>query len=274
MRPFFFGLAVNDLLLGSYRGLILLSIVHLGWLLIGTARHMYDTRTYTRIYTSLVTGFMDKKLEKAEVSKLSAHSMLARDFVDFLEYDLVYIIEAIYNLLGSMLLLYFFYDREVVGVCLAILLPVFCISHFYGKKMKNLTRQKNDELEKQVDVISTGDKASVKHHYETLRKWQIRISDQEAWNFGVMEIMVMVVICATLLVTKSSIGSTILAGSVIGIYNYILKFVSGLDTIPYTVQRLTNLTDIAERVESHTEDVEADNIDPYEPRHSHHKKKY
>jgi ABC-type multidrug transport system fused ATPase/permease subunit len=274
MRPFFFGLAVNDLLAGHYRGLILLSAVHFSWLVIGTIRHMYDTRTYTQIYTSLVTGFMEKKLKSTEISKLSAHSMLAKDFVDFLEYDFVYIIEAIYNLLGSMILLYVFYDKAVVGVCLAILLPVIAISHFYGRKMKRLTKQKNDELEKQVDVITAGDKQEVKSHYEKLRKWQVRISDQEAWNFGVMEILVMIVIGASLLVTKSSIGSTILAGSVIGIYNYILKFVSGLDTIPYTVQRLTSLIDIAERIESHSEEAIEIDSDHYEPRHSPHKKKF
>lgn len=274
LRPFFFGVAVNDLLEGSYDGLVLLSLVHFAWLIIGTVRHMYDTRTYTHIYTTLVTSFMKKRLEKAEVSKLSAHSMLAREFVDFLEYDLVYVIEAIYNLLGSIILLYFFYDREVVLVCLGILAPVILISHFYGKKMRKLTRQKNDELEKQVDIIASGDHEAVKSHYSTLRKWQIRISDQEAWNFGVMELMVMIVICASLLVTKNAIGTTILAGSVIGIYNYILKFVSGLDTIPYTVQRLISLNDIAERIETHGEvELENEPIDIYE-KHSHHKKKF
>jgi hypothetical protein len=45
------------------------------------------------------------------------------------------------------------------------------------------------------------------------------------------------------------VGSTILAGNLVGIYNYILKFVSGLDTIPYTVQRLTSLSDITKRIE-------------------------
>lgn len=35
-----------------------------------------------------------------------------------------------------------------------------------------------------------------------------------------------------------------LAGNIVGMYAYILKFVSGMDTIPYTVQRLTSLNDI------------------------------
>lgn len=258
LRPFFLGMAINDLMEHSYRGLILLSLVHFVWLVIGTIRHRYDTRTYSAIYTSLVTHFLSRKIKAKEVSKLSAHSTLAREFVDFLEFDLVYIIEAVYNILGSMILL-FFYQSSVVLLCLAILLPVMAISYFYGKKMKRLTQLKNDELEKQVNVISSGDSNAIHKHFNNLRKWQIRISDQEAWNFGMMELMVMVVIALSLLITNQVAGTTVLAGNIIGIYNYILKFVSGLDTIPYTVQRITALNDITQRIRLQTDEY------PYEP---------
>jgi ABC-type multidrug transport system fused ATPase/permease subunit len=198
LRPFFLGEAVNDLIKGSYRGLIVLSGVHLAWIVIGTLRHRYDTRTYSAIYTSLVTRFLSRRIDRSEVSKLSAHSTLAREFVDFLEFDLVYVIEAAYNLLGSAILLYF-YDSSVVVLCLAILLPVVGISYVYGKRMKRLNRLKNDELEQQVDIISSGDKSAIFKHFNNLRHWQVRISDQEAWNFGIMELMVMIVIGISLL---------------------------------------------------------------------------
>ena len=260
LRPFFLGMAINDLMQGSYRGLILLSVVHFAWLVIGTLRHRHDTRTYSTIYTALVTKFLSRKIKQAEVSKLSAHSTLAREFVDFLEFDLVYIIEAAYNILGSMILL-FFYQSSVVFLCLGILLPVMTISYIYGKKMKRLTRLKNDELEKQVNIISSGDKKAIHQHFNNLRKWQVRISDQEAWNFGIMEMMVMIVIALSLLITYKVAGTTVLAGNIIGIYNYILKFVSGLDTIPYTVQRMAALNDITQRIQLQMNDKpEAENV--------------
>lgn len=257
LRPFFLGEAVNDLMKGSYRGIIVLSAVHVAWLVIGTIRHRLDTRTYSAIYTSLVTRFLSRRFGQSEVSKLSAHSTLAREFVDFLEYDLVYVIEAAYNLLGSLILLCF-YDTAVVLACLSILIPVMAISFFYGKKMRRLNQVKNDELEKQVDIISTGNIHTIRQHYNNLRKWQIKISDQEAWNFGIMEIMVIVVIGISLLVSTKASAPAILAGDLIGIYNYILKFVSGLDTIPYTVQRLTSLNDITRRIELEVEDFPED----------------
>jgi ABC-type multidrug transport system fused ATPase/permease subunit len=166
----------------------------------------------------------------------------------------VYVIEAAYNILGSLILL-FYYDMSVVLVCLSILLPVIGLSYLYGKRMKKLNREKNDELEKQVDIIATGNTHLIKHHYDILKQWQIRISDQEAWNFGIMEIMVMVVIGLSLLITNKTTGADIEAGSLIGIYSYIQRFVSGLDTIPYTVQRLSSLTDITRRIELQEEDL-------------------
>lgn len=253
LRPFFLGVAINDLIKGSYQGLVLLSAVHLGWLLIGTIRHRLDTRTYSAIYTSLVIKFLSRKYNKSAISKLSAHSTLAREFVDFLEFDLVYIIEAVYSIFGSLILL-FFYDTSVVLVCLSILLPVVALSYLYGKRLKMLNKQKNDELEKQVDVIATGNTHLIQQHYDNLRKWQIRISDQEAWNFGMMELLVMVVIGVSLVITNKTAGSGIEAGSLVGIYSYIQRFVSGLDTIPYTVQRFSSLNDITRRIELQEED--------------------
>ena len=136
------------------------------------------------------------------------------------------------------------------------------MSYFYGRKMKRFNRLKNDELEQQVDIISSGDKKAIHKHFNNLRFWQIRISDQEAWNFGIMELMVMIVIGLSLFITNKVAGTTLLAGNIIGIYNYVLKFVSGLDTIPYTVQRLSALNDITRRIELQSDDFPAEAENP------------
>lgn len=258
LRPFFLGEAINDLLKGSYRGLIVLSAVHVAWLIIGTLRHMYDTRAYSAIYVSLVTKFLSRRIYKEDVSKLSAHSTLAREFVDFLEFDLVYVIEAMYNIFGSLVLL-FFYNSSVVVLCLSVLIPVVLISRVYGKRMVFLNKQKNDELEQQVDIITGGDRKTISNHYNNLRKWQIRISNQEAWNFGFMELLVMVVLGTSLLITYKASGVAIAAGNMVGIFFYVTNFTKGLDTIPYTIQRLTSLNDITRRIELQVEDFPEEN---------------
>ena len=62
LRPLFLGIAINDLMKGSYQGLILLSVAHIVTLAVGTLRHMYDTRTYSAIYVSLVTKFLSRRI--------------------------------------------------------------------------------------------------------------------------------------------------------------------------------------------------------------------
>jgi len=258
LRPYFLGVAVNDIINGSYRGLVVLSSVHLAWLIIGTVRHMYDTRTFSNIYTRLVTSFLTNKHAIKDVSKLSAHSTLSRELVDFLESDFPYIIEAFYNILGSAIILYF-YNSKVVWVCFAILIPVVIIAVSYGKKMSVLNKRKNDELEKQVSVIAMGNKAMINNHFSALRGWQIKISDKEAFNFGIIEFMVLVVIACSLIISSKIFGSVVLAGSLIGIYNYVLRFVSGLDTIPYAIQKMVSLKDILNRIEYGFDIIETDN---------------
>jgi ABC-type multidrug transport system fused ATPase/permease subunit len=254
VRPFFLGLAINDLVIGKYNGLIYLCISHCTYLIVGTYRHMYDTRTYSSIYTTLVTKLLSRKFHNNEVSKLSAHSNLAKEFVNFLETDLVYVFEAFYNIFGALIMLSF-YNATLVWLCLSILIPVFLLSKFYGKKMEHLNKNKNDELEKQVDIITTGNSKAIYNHYKNLRHWQIKISNQEAWNFGFMELLVMVVIGVSLLIITQTKNTALLAGDLVGIYAYVLKFVSGLDTIPYTVERFATLKDITKRIEFEAEDL-------------------
>jgi hypothetical protein len=70
-----------------------------------------------------------------------------------------------------------------------------------------------------------------------------------------MELMVLLVIATSLIISKHLHNPTILAGSLFGIYSYILKFASGLDTIPYIVQRLSSLSDITRRIELQEDDI-------------------
>ena len=245
-RPYFLGVAVDGLLAGRYTGLFQLTVVHLLWLLIGTIRHMYDTRTFTAVYTAFVTRVVRSNVDR-DVSRLSAHSSLARQVVDFLEFDFNYIIEALYNVIGSLVILYL-YDATVVGICLVALVPMLLFSWLYGRATARLNLGRHDELEKQVDIIAGSDDAAVDTHYNALRQWQIKLSDQEAWNFGVTEVLVLLVITGSLLATTRLERNPLQVGAVIIIYNYILKFASGLETVPYTIQRLSALKDIMRRM--------------------------
>ena len=255
LQPDYIAKAIDGLIYGRNTALFELIGIYIVWVAVGTIRHRVDTRTYTGIYTSFVSRLLSRKYDEKDVSKLSAHSNLAREFIDFLEFDLVYVIEAAFNIIGSLIMLCF-YDIKVVFICLVVMIPVTISSYFYGKKMNKLTRKRNDELENQVDIIGTSNPLSIKRHYNKLRLWQIKISDQEAWNFGLMGIIVTAVIAVSLYTTSwLTHKEEIAASSLIGIFFYVKRYCDGLDTIPYSVQRLANLTDISKRMELNEDDL-------------------
>lgn len=254
LRPYFLGAAVDGLLRGEKRDLVILVVVHLSYLIVGTIRHMYDTRTFTAIYTEFVTRLLSRPAPDRDVSKLSAHSTLARQVVDFLEFDFNYIVEAGYNIIGSLVIL-LLYQRTVMVMCLLVLVPILVLGVMYGRRTANLNRGMYDELESQVDIIGGSDPKAIVDHYRKLRNWQIRLSDQEAWNFGSTEFLVLSVITAALLVSTETDHDELAVGSIIVIYNYILKFAAGLETVPYTIQRISALKDILRRMVTENADA-------------------
>ncbi len=252
VKPYFLGEAVNDLIKGGYKMLGVFLLSHIAWVIVGMLRMRYDTRTYTSIYNKIITKFLSKKKEEVNVSKLSALSTLSREYTDFLEFDLIFILEALYNIFGSLFLIYF-YDKKVIFICIIILIPVLFLSKYYGNKMGLLTLEKNNELEKQVDIISTYDTEKIKQHYNFLQKWQIKISDQQAFNFGIMEMLVLVLLGLSLIVSTRYNNEFLNAGQIISFYFYILKFTAGLDTMPYITEKYAMLKDITNRIQENTE---------------------
>lgn len=111
-----------------------------------------------------------------------------------------------------------------------------------------LTQNKNDKLERQVEAISTFNLVEIKKHYELLCKWQVKISDQQAFNFGVMETFVMVLLGVALVVSTRFSAQPLNVGWIIGFYFYILKFILDLDTIPYITEKYVTLKDITKRL--------------------------
>jgi ABC-type multidrug transport system fused ATPase/permease subunit len=247
LRPYLVGVAVDGLIAGSYRGLVELSVAHLLYLGIGTARHMYDTRTFSAIYTTYVTRLLAQPAGAEELSRRSALSTLARQVTDFLEFDVNYLVEAFYNIIGSLVLL-FMYDHEVVTICIGILAAVSVLGRWYGSSAARLNKEQFDELEQQVDIIAGQDPAAMKRHYRRLRVLQIRISDLEARNFGATELLVLIALSGSLLVASHERGIPMPVGSIIALYTYVLRFASGLETIPYAIQRLGALRDIVRRL--------------------------
>ena len=246
LQPLVLGLAINDLLIGSWRGLGLFVGQHLSYTTIGCLRQMYDTRTYTAIHSDLATRIVvGQRSHRVDVSRVTARSAMVRDYADFLERTVPLIVRAAYSIVGALAMLAL-YDWTLVPSCLALLLPACLLNTAYGRRTLSLTRGLHDQLEHDVEVVQRADAGHVRRHYDRIAQWRIRLSDTEALNFGMMEIFVMALLVTTLVQFCSA--GTVSAGDVFAVFRYVLLFVMGIDTLPEVVRQISRLRDIGTRL--------------------------
>ncbi|MBY0489669.1 MAG: ABC transporter six-transmembrane domain-containing protein [Gemmatimonadaceae bacterium] len=247
-RPYLLGSAVDGMLAGHYRGFTALVAAHLVYLVVGAARHMVDTRAFSGVYRSFVTRLVTQPDPAISLSRRSGLSVLTREMTDFLQYDVNYVVEALYNIIGSLLVM-LLYDRIVAAICLGVLVPVTLTGRWYSTRAARLNREQYDELEQQVDVLGSNDPPRIAAHYDALRRTQVRLSDLEAANWGATELSVLVILSAALLLSTEPGALRLPVGAIVALYSYVQRFASGLETIPYTLQRVSALRDILRRVD-------------------------
>jgi hypothetical protein len=105
--------------------------------------------------------------------------------------------------------------------------------------------QWHDELEREVAVIETGKTEVVREHHGAVGRWRVRLSDLEAWNFGQMELFILVLIGATL-VRICTLG--LLPGDILTIFQFLMMFLIGVDSVPQLVQQFSRLHDSGGRM--------------------------
>lgn len=245
LYPFVIGVAINGLLEQNHTGLIIFACQVVLHLLVGVSRRMFDTRTYTRMYAQLAT---DTALQQhgngIELSHIAARSSMLQGFVDFFERDVSAMIQSVFAVLGSAIMLSF-YDLWLVLFCVVLVVPIFVLNSFYAVKSERLSKGLNDELEGQLSALESRDEKVITKHYSLLATWRIKLSDAEAKNFGMMQVFVLALFVTALL--RLSVLN-LEPGSIFSVFSYILGFTTGLDKIPVLVQQLSRLKDVRKRL--------------------------
>ncbi len=104
--PLFIGYAINDLIAGTYTGLINLSFLTIASLVFGMLRRFYDSRVYGKIYINLATSLVESEQKKdKDVSVISARVSLLTEIVEFFENSFPEIINSFLGLIGVVIIL-------------------------------------------------------------------------------------------------------------------------------------------------------------------------
>jgi ABC-type multidrug transport system fused ATPase/permease subunit len=253
--PWATGLAIDGLLAANWiEGLPII----VAWTLrmaIGTFRKMYDTRVYNDVYNAIIIDtVLRQRRAGAGTPEVAARSTMARDFVLFFERDVPIIASAIIGIFGSAAIL-FYYDWIIGAIVTLLFVPVTLINRVYSRRTLQLNRGLNNTLETEVDVIDRADPEELRRHFTSVRTCRVKLSDAEAWNWGTIEVLSILVFVAilfrtTYLPNASAEAAASEAGDIFAILSYVWRLMENLDHVPQVVQQVSRLVDIRRRIES------------------------
>jgi hypothetical protein len=244
--PLFIGVAINDLLEESFRGVIYLVGLGLLFVSVSSIRRYYDTRTYSRIYQIVAPEMVEREQKNdRSVSKINARTSLLAEIVEFLEWSVPAIVGAVVYLIAILIIIANL-NRNVFYASLALLLLIFIVYVMTGKISFKLNEKFNDQFEKEVDALETNDHNIIKGYYKTLMEWNIKLADLETSNY----LIVMLGIAALLIYTPIAVikGSEEYYGLVFSAVLYVFEYIGALIELPDHFQQIIRLNEISSRL--------------------------
>ena len=244
--PLLIGIAIDGLLEDSIDGVLYLSIAGVAALIVGSARRFYDTRIYSGIYCKITPEMIENETNKdASVSRISARTGLLTEFVEFLENSMPEMITALISVVGILAIIATL-NIDVFFACLSILGLIVFIYTITGKFNYKLNTKYNNQLEKQVDVLTARDSIAIKSFYQELMRWNVKLSDLETINYFVIWVGVIAVFIYTPITV---IGAGILSyGLVFSIIMYVFNYAGSIVSFPLFIQQVIRLKEISARL--------------------------
>ncbi|KZN55786.1 ABC transporter six-transmembrane domain-containing protein [Pseudoalteromonas luteoviolacea] len=244
LLPLFIGYAIDGVLANDTTPLFWFATSLFCLVTVSVLRRFYDTRVYGGIRVRLAEK-VAHNLKEADVSSKSARLTMSRELVDFLENDLPALMTAAIQLVSIVIILATFHTYFALSVLLAScgMLMVYGCCH---NTFKRLNGKLNDQTEQQVKVLSAKPFAALSAHLEKLKKHEIALSDTEALVYGfIFALLFISVLCNLWLVKIVPSPST---GEVFSILTYSLEFVDTAIMLPVTLQVLSRLSEITQRL--------------------------
>lgn len=244
--PLVIGWAVDGLMAGSATGVWQLSGLLLLLLLVGSGRRFYDTRAYGRVYVTVADELVVRERAKGTpLTGVSARTGLFSEFVEFLEESIPGIIQQVINLFGTIVVIVFI-DVRIFGACLVGVASAAVVYAASERRILRLNAGGNDELERQVATLSSGDRPAIRDHFSRLVRWRIRLSDLETLNFSLIWIVLAAVLVFTV-VTMTTSGNASF-GRIVTVVMYVFGVVESVMAFPLYYQQLIRLREITSRL--------------------------
>jgi len=240
--PLVIGRAIDSVLADSTRGLYEFAVLGIVTMGIAILRRVVDSRAYARIYVTLGEE-MAAAAAGSSTSTRTARLGMLREIVEFFENSLPELINSVIGLAGTVLILAALNVPVFLG-CLAVALATVVLYALTGGLTMRYNQGLNDEHERQVDAVDSGDPTRLARHLRAMMRWNIRLSDLEAANFGINWVFMI-----ALLVFAVSAATTETAeyGAVFAIVMDVFQCVEAMLMLPFFYQQWRRLREMAGR---------------------------
>ena len=211
---------------------------------IAIARRVVDSRAYARIYAQLGEELVGRQSESSTSTKTARLGML-REIVEFFENSLPELITSVLQLAGTILILSTL-NLPIFGGCVAVVGVTVAVYALTGRLTTRYNRRLNDEHERQVDAVESGDAVRVGRHIRDMMRWNIKLSDLEAANFGIVWLFMIGLLVYSI---EAAAEKTVAYGTVFAIVMYVFQFMESIASLPLYYQQWLRLREISGRLD-------------------------
>ncbi len=242
--PLFIGYSIDGLLQDDFTNLWYLVSLFFALIVISVLRRIYDTRVYSQLRIDLGLQ-VDTRHQHQSVSIRNARLDMSAELIEFLEESLPQIITSAVQIIIALVILYTFHMSLAVAALIATLTMMIIYSFFHGGFYR-LNQQLNLQTEKQVSVLTGNGK--LLDHLNYLRQAEIKLSDREAYLYGLIFICLLSFLVFNLWKSTSLDGVT--AGMLFSIVTYSWEYIEAILIMPITLQQWSRLSEIQKRINS------------------------
>lgn len=246
-QPKLIGMTVDGLIAGDYGDLKIYIGVMLIYAFLTTFRMGYDDRTYATIRSELsLETVIHQKRANSSLSETSERTALCDEIMGFFENGLFVIVKSFVEIVGAMIMLAYIDIRICIAAgCALIVTQLVWVAT--RAPVRALFTQRNNQREKKVDEIDSGDYDRVKNHFRRIAQIKVKLSDFEAFSFLAFELIGIAVFAYAAFITASTPGVT--AGVLIACFGYIKSQNNAATRLPGIYHAIVGVNEIAGRLQ-------------------------
>lgn len=241
--PLVIGRAIDDMLEGTRRGLWELAGLGAATVGIYVARRVCDSRAYAKVYVRLSEELVARQAAVTVSAKTARLGML-REVVEFFENSLPTLVNSVFGIAGTALILWTLNLSIFLG-CISVGMVAAVLYGFTGKFTTRCNEAFNNEYEKRVEAVESGVPRRVGRHVRRMMRWNIKLSDLEAANFGVVWVFMVALLVFSV---NAAVENTDEYGKVFAVVMYVFQFMESVAMLPLYYQEWLRLREITGRL--------------------------